>query len=191
MVCSHPFDQEDIPVYSAMGSITAAANAENMAAFAAGTPAPYPWWVMVYIVMNVGVLALIMDLILFAKSVRYKETSKVCIAPAIFNITEPAVFGMPLIMNPITAVPFVLLPAVNLLILTFVQKIGLLAPMTGVQNGTVIPAPIALALANSHWSGAVWGIALILIDMVVYYPFVKALDRIAMRKQEEAETSAD
>ena len=177
-------------VMSAMYPIMSAAGAANQSAFAAGAAAPYPEWTYVGTVCaGVGLLAL--NLLMFtAKSQQFKALSKVAIPTSIFNITEPMMFGTPIIMNVILAVPFILSPVVSVLLTKLVTSIGLVAMPTGAAGNMFLPIPISMALLNAHWTGFVWGIVLIIANMALYYPFFKLADARALA-QEKGETLAE
>lgn len=173
--------------YAAFGSIMKATGAANVSAFAAGEAVPYMEWGLVTGMTNIGVLGLTIAMVIFAKSKQYKSLSKLALPTALFNITEPIVFGFPLIMNPVMAVPFVLSPVINLLSTVFVMKIGLVAPITGVQIATTLPTPIYMAFMNSSISGFIWGTILVVINVALYIPFLKVADRMACKEEAENE----
>lgn len=165
--------------YSAMAVIMSTAGAANQAAFAAGTAAPYPEWCWALSLMDFPVLPLSIVMLVFAKSQQYKSLSKVALPTAIFNISEPQVFGMPIVMNPVMAVPFVLLQPFNFFLTMLAQNIGFLAIPSGASINNMIPTPILMGLQNSHWSGVVWAILLIVIDCLIWLPFFKIQDKKA------------
>lgn len=173
--------------YAAFSPIMKATGAANVAAFAAGEAVPYLEWGMVTGMTNVGILGLTIAMLIFAKSKQYKSLSKLALPTSLFNITEPIVFGFPLIMNPVMAIPFILSPVISLLSTTAVMKIGLIAPITGAQISTTIPTPIYLAFMNSSISGFVWGTILVVINVALYFPFLKIADRMACKEEAENE----
>lgn len=177
--------------YSAMASVIAVANAANASAQAAATAVPYPEWAMLNQLMDFPVLPLAICMLIFAKSDQYKALSKISLPTSIFNISEPQVFGVPMIMNPILDIPFVLLQPVNLLLTMGVMKLGLVAAPTGAQVATVMPTPIAFALETGHVSGFIWGIVLLAIDILVWIPFFKAADKRIYDQEQQAKTAEE
>lgn len=171
--------------YSAMASVIAVANAANQSALAAGTAVPYPEWALTTQLMDFPVLALAICMLIFAKSDQYKALSKISLPTSIFNISEPQVFGVPMIMNPVIDIPFVLLQPVNLLLTMGVMKLGLVAMPTGAAISTVMPTPIALALSTGSVSGFIWGIVLLALNIAAFIPFFKAIDKRACDKEAE------
>ncbi len=173
--------------YSALATVIGTASAANAAAFAAGTAAPYPEWAWAMLMMDFGVLPLTLVLLVFARSKQYRLLAKISLPTSLFNISEPLVFGLPVIMNPIIAVPFVLVQPIDLLLTVLVTRIGLVAQATGASMSMQIPTIIQTALINSHWSGVVWAAFLIVLDCVIYYPFVRVLDKKACIEEAERE----
>ena len=90
------------------------AGVENQAAFGTGQPMQNIVTVgFLYFLMLGGAgntMGLALDMLLFSKSKRYKSLGKLCILPSICNINEPVIFGMPIILNPVMAIPFLFLP---------------------------------------------------------------------------------
>ena len=186
--------------YASFSTIMAAVMAENASAFAAGTPCPSPEWAWSTVLADFSILALTIVMLLSAKSKQFKVLSKLSLPTSIFNISEPLVFGTPIVMNPIIAIPFVLLQPINLLLTTFMNNIGFLAMPTGAQINNMIPGPIQMALDNGHWSGFVWGVILLAINVLIYMPFFKILDKKSLLEEqsivadlevEEKQVSAD
>lgn len=132
--------------------------------------------------MTVG---LIISLLLVARSQRLKMMSKLSAVPTIFNINEPLVFGIPIVLNPLMIVPITLAPIVSCLIAYVAMSIGFMP----LFNGVVVPwttPPVLSGFLVSGWQGAVVQLIAVAVSVVIYYPFVRALDK-QYRKEEEAE----
>lgn len=173
--------------YAAFGSIMKTTGAANASAFAAGEAVPYLEWGLATGMTNIGVLGLTIAMLIFAKSKQYKSLSKLALPTSLFNITEPIVFGFPLIMNPVMAIPFILSPVISLLSTVFVMNIGLVAPITGAGIATTLPTPIYMAFMNSSVSGFIWGTILVVLNVALYFPFLKIADRMACKEEAENE----
>lgn len=169
--------------YAGLSSIMMAAMTANASAFAAGQSIPYLGWAYTTVLMDFSVLSLTLVMLATAKSKQFKLLGKIGLPTSLFMITEPVVFGTPLVMNPIIDIPFVLLQPVNFLLTMLVSKIGLLAPATGAGINNMIPGPIQLALINGHWTGLVWGCILLVLDFVIYLPFFKVIDKKACKQE--------
>lgn len=178
----------DMLTYATLGSVRSAATQANMAAFAAGEAVPYLEWTLLTPFTNVGILALTL-LLLISKSKQHKSLGRMAIATSVFNITEPIMFGLPVILNPIMAVPFVLTPGLDVFLTSIVMRLGIIAPSTGVALSNVIPSPIYLWMSSNSISGLIWGLLILVIDMAIFFPFFKVAERMACK--EEAATEAE
>lgn len=167
---------------------------ENMELYAAGTPASE----LPHILGNTfyalyagiggagGTLSLLIIMFLFAKSKQNKELAKLAGIPGIFVINEPIVFGYPLILNPIMAIPFIVTPIVQILIPYFATAIGLIPPLTGVQVPFGLPVIVNGFMAGG-WTAALMQIIDIAVGCLIWLPFFKISDA-QMYKEEKGET---
>jgi PTS system cellobiose-specific IIC component len=141
--------------------------------------------------VNVGgtgaTLALALVL-LFSRDPGYRKISRISLPTQIFQINEPIFFGIPIVLNPIFMVPYV----VNALVLTagtylLMQWNVIQRPCVNVPWTT--PPIIGHYLSTGgDWRAAVWGVASIGIAMVIYWPFARAAERQRERERErEAE----
>ncbi|MDL5042026.1 PTS sugar transporter subunit IIC [Heyndrickxia coagulans] len=174
-----------------MQPIWLALTAENASAFAAGKAIPhiinYQFYSnFVKIGGAGGTLGLALCLLFFAKSSQYKALGKLAIGPGIFNINEPLTFGIPIVLNPIMMIPFIINPLVMAVVAYFAMAWGLV-PYT---NGTNIPwttPPIIAGFLVSGWQGAVLNVVQIAISFMIYFPFFKSADRLALKREAEEE----
>ncbi len=178
----------DLLAYAALGSVRSAATQANMAAFAANEAVPYLEWTLLTPFTNVHILSLTI-LLLLSKSEQFKSLGKLSIATSAFNITEPIMFGLPIILNPIMAVPFVLLPGINVFLTSLLMRSGIIAASTGAALSSNIPTPIYMWMTTNSISGLIWGLLVIVLDAVVFYPFFKIAEKQALKQ--EAEQSAE
>lgn len=116
-------------------------------------------------------------LLVFSKSEYLKKVGRFSIVPGIFNINEPLIFGVPIVMNPILAIPFILAPTVTTSLSYFAIKFGLVAGVSVMPPWT-LPAPIGAYLATSgDWRAVVLCLLNIGLAMCIYYPFFKAYEK--------------
>ncbi len=177
----------DLLAYAALGSVRSAATQANMAAFAASEPVPYLEWTLLTPFTNVHILALTI-LLLLSKSEQFKSLGKLSIATSAFNITEPIMFGLPIILNPIMAVPFVLLPGLNVFLTSLLMRGGIIAASTGAALSSNIPSPIYLWMTTNSITGLIWGLIVIALDAVIFYPFFKIAEKQALQQESETVT---
>lgn len=174
-------------VYMPVISACALANTE---AYVAGQPLPYLAFIIMFSVGSVDALGMELAL-LTAKSERYKALSKIALVPAIFNISEPIIFGTPIAMNPYMFIPFILLKPVA----CAVAAIGLLLGLGNAFNPT-ISMPFVVPLPNSNFfSGGLGLVAIvcgaILAVALLFIPFVKMADKQALEEEAAAKASAE
>jgi len=166
--------------------------AENAQAMALGKPLPHIFAGGFFnTFVNIGgsgaALGLAIAILIVAKSAQLKSVSKIGIIPVFFGISEPFVFGTPIIMNPYLFVPLLFVPIVNAVItylataLNLVGKIYVSLPLT-------IPGPIAAFLGTMDWKAVILWLILIIIDIFAYMPFVKSYDNALLKKEIEAKS---
>lgn len=125
-----------------------------------------------------AVFGLAIALLLFGKSAEAKAMKNVAVIPNVFNISEPLMFGLPIMLNMSYLIPFVIAPMVNVVITYFAMSSGLVHKTIGVAVPWTTPPIISGWLATGHWSGAMLQIILIAIDVMIYLPFFLSIDKI-------------
>ncbi|WP_231181861.1 PTS sugar transporter subunit IIC [Clostridium botulinum] len=132
----------------------------------------------VYIGGSGATLALVILAFFIAKGKQTKMIGKLALVPGIFNINEPAMFGLPVVMNLVLFIPFILTPMVNSIITYCAMASGLVMKTVGISVAWTMPPVISGYLATGgHVSGALLHVVLIIIDIIIYYPFFKMLDK--------------
>lgn len=169
---------------------------ENVAALASGAPATqlpyvtpeqfYQWFV--YIGGSGATLSLCL-LLLMSKSSYLKQVGRFSIVPGIFNINEPLIFGIPLIMNPVLAIPFILVPLITTATAYFAVSLGLVNGL--VVNATwTLPAPIGAFLATGNdWRAIILVLVNMVIGGLIYYPFIKVYDKKMLEEETTSQTA--
>jgi PTS system cellobiose-specific IIC component len=166
-----------------------AQTAENAKAFAAGLELPnilnYQFYCNYVTIGGAGAtLALVLILLFWAKSERFKSLGKLSVGAGIFNINEPIIFGLPIVLNPIMFIPFIVVPLVNVIFTYFVMAVGIVPLANGVNIQWTTP-PILSGLIISGWRGALHQIVLIAVDGLIYYPFFKVADKLELEKESQ------
>lgn len=169
--------------------ISAAGLAENIAAVQAGGVATQPltrgFWTVFVVVGGAGLtLSLIFAVLLFSKREDQRSIAKLSLLPGICGIGEPMVFGFPLVLNPVFAVPFILNSGIAAAIALTAIKIGFIPCST-------VDAPFGLPLfinatISFGWHGAIVQLIILIVGTLTYTPFVLLSNRMA-EKEEKSE----
>lgn len=161
-----------------MQTLNAPAIEENIRAIEAGHVAPYivnkPFFDSFVNLGGTGAtLALIFAIFLVGrKSKSMMVVTKLAAAPGVFNINEPLMFGLPIVLNPIMFIPFVLTPVVLVTIAYWATYFGLV-PAATVMPPWVTPPIIGGVLATASWQGGVLAAVNLVVATLIYMPFVK------------------
>ena len=151
--------------------------AANQAAYALGETLPYTFTTLYldnYVWTSVVPLAI---LLIRSKKPRLKGLGVLAFPGTMFNIAEPLIFGLPMMMNPLMMIPFIL-SAVVLALMAFAgTAIGFL-PVPVLSIPWITPAPIKAFLSTGgSWVAAIFVIVGWIVSLLIYYPFVKALEK--------------
>ncbi|MBE9388638.1 PTS sugar transporter subunit IIC [Vagococcus salmoninarum] len=180
-------------VYGVVMPMLMANGVANMNAFRNGEPLPF---------LLMGVIALVcgngfggqggtygLVIAMFtAKSERYKSLRKLAGPPVIFNVNEPLVFGMPLMLNPVFFIPMAIGPILMgsaAWLMVNILDFTKLNPMISLPWTT--PAPIVMALQGGFKYLIIF-VVVFIINVVLWFPFFRIADKHAV--QEEAEAAA-
>ena len=161
----------------------------NQDALAAGMTLPAtfaePFWSFFIVIGGSGATFALVLLYLRSKSIYLRSIGKLSFIPAIFNINEPVIFGSPVVMNPILFIPFVGIPMINASIAYFAASSGLIGKTISLVPWTA-PAPIGAAW-SAGWqvSNGLLAILLILLDLILYYPFFKIFEKQLLLQEEQ------
>lgn len=129
-------------------------------------------------------IGLVIFTVVAAKSVQLKTIGKIELVPALFNINEPFLFGLPLVMNPFLAIPFFLVPVIIAISTYGVIYLGIVPPLNGVAAPWTTPAVISGFLIGG-WKMAIWQAVTLVISTLVYFPFAKRYDQYLLAEEEQ------
>ncbi len=160
--------------------IFAAAQEANAMAVNSGLPAPYVLTKALFDVFlymggsGVG-LALILALRLQSKDSGSRRIAAISLVPALFNINELLIFGLPIVFNPIYLLPFIFVPLILLPITYAAVQLGLVPPPLYNIHWTTPPI-INGWLATGSWRGAGLQLFNLAVGTMLYIPFVRIAD---------------
>lgn len=121
-------------------------------------------------------LGMVIFITFFAKSAQLSALGKAAVVPSLFNINEPILFGMPVVYNPFTAIPFFLAPMASMSVAYFAIKWGMVNPPIA---QVAWPTPFGLSGfigSGGDWRAFVLGIVCMLVAFVIWLPFIKFYD---------------
>ncbi|WP_145541667.1 PTS sugar transporter subunit IIC [Yersinia alsatica] len=176
-------------------AIFSEANLENLSYAAShgttwGAPYPTTWGSIYDTFANYGgsgmTLGLIFAIFIASRRPEYRDIAKLSIVPGLFNINEPIIFGLPIVLNPVLIIPFILVPAVNSLIGYFFVSMNIIPPVAYALPWTT-PGPLIPFLGTGgNWLALGVGIFCLIVSTLIYLPFVIASNKVQMKNVENA-----
>jgi cellobiose PTS system EIIC component len=165
----------------------------NAEAVLAGQPMTHiftnPFWSNYMTIGGSGAtLALVILMLIRARSIQMKSLGKIAILPALFNINEPVIFGTPMVLNPLFIIPFLLLEPINGVIAFLATKAGLVGPAY-INVPWTTPGIIATFLSTFDFRTVILVLLLIVFDLICYYPFFAVYDKKLAREEKEAQAA--
>lgn len=135
------------------------------------------------------IMGLVIAILLFSKKDSWRAVAKLGAPAMFFNIQEPIAFGLPIVLNPLLLVPYVLVPIVNTIIGYAAITIGLVPIFK-----YVVPWTMPLFFGGTIGTGSVMGgllqVVWLIVDVAIYAPFVIAGNKVKDEYDEEEEASA-
>ena len=155
--------------------------AENVTAMTSGQPLPYVtangFFTTFVNVGGTGATLALALILVRSPDAAFRQVGRVSLPTQVFQINEPIFFGLPIVLNPVFMVPYVL----NAMILTtgsyLLMSWGLVQrPFINVP-WTTPPIIGHYLVTGGDWRAAAWGVVSLAIAVVVYYPFARAAER--------------
>ena len=137
---------------------------------------------------SIGIIGSIIAIVLIAKSKRYKEMKKIAGVPYIFNVGEPTLFGIPLMMNVIYFIPFILSNVASIVISYIAFALNLVPVCTGLaQVPWTTPLIISGYLTTGSIAGSILQIVCLVAVVLIWLPFVRVADHQLVKEEAELE----
>lgn len=137
---------------------------------------------------SIGVVGSIIAIILIAKSKQYRQMKKIAGVPYIFNVGEPTLFGVPLMMNPTYFIPLVFSNVASIVISYAAFAIGIVPIPTGlVQLPWTTPLVISGYFVTGSFAGALLQVVCLVAVTLIWLPFVKIADAEILKEENDAE----
>ena len=123
------------------------------------------------------------------KSKRNKAIGRASAVPTFFGVNEPILFGAPIVLNPVFFIPFIFAPIVNVWIFKiFIDVLGMNSFTANLPWTT--PGPLGIILGtNLQILSFALAALLIVVDFLIYYPFVKVYDKQILEEERLGKTN--
>ncbi|MCD5003295.1 PTS cellobiose transporter subunit IIC [Enterococcus saccharolyticus] len=130
-------------------------------------------------------LGLVFAMMFLCKSDQLKVLGRAAVGPALFNINEPLIFGIPIIYNPFVAVPFFLAPMVSASIAYFAIKLEIIRPMIAQMPW---PSPVGIGAfigSGGDWKAGVTAVICAAAAFLIWLPFIRSYDARLVKEEQE------
>ncbi|CAD5900364.1 oligo-alpha-mannoside phosphotransferase system enzyme IIC [Carnobacterium maltaromaticum] len=172
-----------ILVNSVMDPIWNTLMLDNLEAYKAGQPLPHiitkPFMEIFTVGMGGSGMTLMVVILMafFMKSRQLKDVGRLALGPGVFNVNEPVIFGMPMVLNAAIFIPWIITPLIVTTFNYLVMAAGIVPAPTGVSVPWTVPIFINGILATNSILGGVLQLVDIAIVGVLWFPFLKLIDR--------------
>lgn len=183
---------EQIIVNSVLDPIWNTLSLENIDAYRAGEMLPniVTKQFMESFTVSLGgtgmTLVVLIIILTMMKSKQLRGVGKLAAPAGIFNVNEPCIFGLPIVLNPTIAIPWILAPMVSTLVAYLAMATGIVPLTTGVSVPWTVPVFISDILATNSIRGGLLQLVQMAIVGIIWFPFLKTWDK-SILKEEAAE----
>ena len=183
---------EQIIVNSVLDPIWNTLSLENIDAYRAGEMLPniVTKQFMESFTVSLGgtgmTLVVLIIILTMMKSKQLRCVGKLAAPAGIFNVNEPCIFGLPIVLNPTIAIPWILAPMVSTLVAYLAMATGIVPLTTGVSVPWTVPVFISGILATNSIRGRLLQLVQMAIVGIIWFPFLKTWDK-SILKEEAAE----
>jgi PTS system cellobiose-specific IIC component len=162
----------------------------NAVAHAAGETLPTifttPFWVYFVVIGGCGSVLALTILLSMSKSKQLKAIGRLGAVPAFFGISEPVIFGLPLMLNPVFFVPFMTTSVINGTIAYLSMSLGIVGK-TYAMLSWQMPSLIGAFFSTMDWKAPILIVILIILDGLIYFPFFKMYERSMVKMENGGE----
>ena len=148
-----------------------------------------PFWTYFVIIGGSGSVLALAFLMMRSKSKQLSTVGKIGLIPSFFGISEPMIFGTPLMLNPIFFFPFIFTSVFNAVVTYLCMSWGIVGKTFAVFSWQM-PSPIGAFLSTMDWRAVVLVLILIVLDGIMYYPFLKVYEKNLVQLEKESESES-
>lgn len=128
------------------------------------------------------IICLVIAIMIASKREDYRSITKVGIVPSLFNVSEPLMFGIPVVFNPLLGIPLIIVPIVTVTLAYYATAFGLIAKTSVLIPWTTPPIISGYLATNGDWKASLLQVILIAIGVLIYIPFVKMANKAAQKE---------
>ncbi|HAK1620428.1 TPA: PTS sugar transporter subunit IIC [Listeria monocytogenes] len=170
-------------------SLWGTAQLQNISAAQDGAKLPFEWVrgsfdAYVWMGGSGGTLVLIIALLMFSKRADARTVAKLSLAPGIFNINEPIMFGLPIVLNTIYLIPFLIAPMVMVTIAYFATTLGIVGPVKIAVVWVMPPLLNSFLATGGDWMAPVISLINMVVAFLIWVPFVITANRVGVPEEE-------
>jgi PTS system cellobiose-specific IIC component len=164
------------PIVFTLGITQTGYNAEQMASNEAMTHLMNLQMFRISVMGGAGATLGLILLMMRSKVREFRTIGKLSLIPGICSINEPVIFGLPIVLNPILAIPFLTAPIVNLLLTYFAQKFHVIG-YGFIIYPSFTPFFAQAYLSSMDWRNVIFTFGLVFVSAAIYYPFFKVMEK--------------
>ncbi|GMO47301.1 MAG: PTS cellobiose transporter subunit IIC [Termitinemataceae bacterium] len=131
-------------------------------------------------------LGLLIAIFIVSRSKLYRSMGKACIVPGFFEINEPVMFGLPVVLNPMLAIPFLVTPLLLMCLSYFAIDLGLVRATVAYIPWATPPFASGFLATGGDWRAMILQAINLAISIVIYIPFIRAADAIELKNEQAA-----
>ena len=156
---------------------------ENLEAYKAGEHLPHIITKPFMEVFTVGLggsgmtLAVVIIMAFFLRKKQYRDVGRLALGAGIFNVNEPVIFGLPIVLNATILIPWVIAPIIVTAFNYSVMAIGIVPAPTGVSVPWTVPIFFSGIIATNSLAGGLLQIVDFILVGFIWYPFLRMLDK--------------
>ena len=117
------------------------------------------------------IMGLVIAILIFSKRDDWRAVVKIGLPSMMFNIQEPLAFGIPIVLNPLLIIPYIIAPLANTLIGWAAISLQLVPIFKFVVPWTM-PLFFGGMIGTGSISGGLLQLVFLLADIMIYAPFV-------------------
>lgn len=123
-------------------------------------------------------LAVVLMMAFFFKNKQMKEIGRLALAPGVFNVNEPVIFGLPIVLNATIMIPWVITPLIVTSFNYAVMALGIFPIPTGVTVPWTVPIFLSGMMATNSVMGGILQLLDLVIVVLCWFPFLKIFEKV-------------